>query len=203
VGSQARALLLTLIAGKGYVARDAAGLEHLPKDLRPLLRRLGVTFGALDVFARDLLKPAPRQILHAIGADRRPLNAAMISVLPGQGRLPSGYRPAGGQFVRIDVAEKILRAAHEARAKASQRRFRVDPALAVSTGLVEEGFRRLLGAGGFKLVRARKLAENAFGPPAPDTWEWHPSRAKQPPVRAGQPRPSTGGAFAALADLVR
>jgi len=201
VGSQARALLLTLIAGKGYVARDAAGLEHLPKDLRPLLRRLGVTFGALDVFARDLLKPRPRQVLHAIGADRRPLSEAMVAVLPGKARLPSGYRPAGDQFVRIDVAEKILRAAHEARAKAPARRFRVDPALAISTGLAEGGFRRLLGAAGFRLQRGRKLAGGAFGPPAPDTWEWHPSRAKA--TRPEPPRTSNGGAFAALADLVR
>ncbi len=204
VGSQARALLLTLIAGKGYIAREAAGLEHLPKDLRPLLRRLGVTFGALDIFVRDLLKPGPRQLLHAIGADRRPLSAAMVSVLPGDGQLPSGYRPAGRQFVRIDVAEKILRAAHEARAQSGgQRRFRVDPALAISTGLSEEGFQRLLGAAGFRLVRARKLAPGAFGPPAPDHWEWHRARAKPAPAGVKAPRPPAGGAFAALADLVR
>lgn len=209
VGSQARALLLTLIAGQGYVARDAAGLEHLPKELRPLLRRLGVTFGALDVFARDLLKPAPRRLLHAIGADLRPLSEAMVSVLPGEGRLPSGYRPAGGQLVRIDVAEKILRAAHEARAGAGAgaangaagRRFRLDPALAVSTGLTLENFHRLLGAAGFRVNRARKLAEGAFGPPAPDTGEWRPTRPKQP--RGQPPRATHGGAFAALADLVR
>ena len=201
VGSQARALLLTLAAGKGYVARDKAGLEHLPKELRPILRRLGVTFGALDVFARDLLKPGPRQILHAIGADRRPLSAAMASVLPGEGQLPSGYRPAGKQFVRVDVAEKILRAAHEARAKAGGRRFRIDPSLAISTGLSLDAFHRLLGAAGFRLTRARPLSENTFGPPAPDSWEWRPSRNK--PVREERSPPPAGNAFSALADLVR
>ncbi len=201
VGSQARALLLTLAAGKGYVARDKAGLEHLPKELRPILRRLGVTFGALDVFARDLLKPGPRQILHAIGADRRPLSVAMASVLAGDGRLPSGYRPAGKQFVRVDVAEKILRAAHEARAKAGGRRFRVDPSLAISTGLSPDAFQRLLGAAGFRLNRARPLAGGTFGPPAPDSWEWRPSRNR--PVREERSAPPAGNAFAALADLVR
>ena len=47
-GSQARALLLNLIAGHGYVTREQAGLEHLPKEMRPFLRKIGVTFGALE-----------------------------------------------------------------------------------------------------------------------------------------------------------
>ena len=201
VGSQARALLLTLAAGKGYIARGKAGLQNLPKELRPILRRLGVTFGALDVFARDLLKPAPRQVLHAIGADTRPLSAAMASVLPGEGRLPSGYRPAGSQFIRIDVAEKILRSAHEERAKAGGRRCRIDPALAISTGLTPDSHERLLGAAGFRRIPARKLAADAFGPPAPDCWEWRPARGKQ--VREERAAHKPSGAFAALADLVR
>jgi len=201
-GSQARALLLTLIAGKGHVAREKAGLQHLPKELRPFLRRLGVTFGALDVFSRDLLKPAPRQLLHAIGADRRPLDEAMIPVVEGARKLPSGYRPAGRQFVRIDVAEKILRAAHEARSKSGSRKFHLDPALAISTGLAEDSFHRLLGAAGFRVQRGRKLAEGAFGPPAPDRWEWRPSRRRQQRAERRE-EPAQGNAFAALKDLVR
>jgi len=45
-GSQARALLITLIDARGVVSRENAGLEHLPKEMRPFLRKLGVTFGA-------------------------------------------------------------------------------------------------------------------------------------------------------------
>ncbi|MEM7689190.1 MAG: helicase-related protein [Pseudomonadota bacterium] len=123
-GSQARALLITLIDARGVVSREKAGLEHLPKEMRPFLRRLGVTFGALDIFARDLLKPAPRQLLHALGLDPRPLEPAMRSVLPEtaleKGRLPAGYRPAGSQAIRVDLAEKILRAAFDARAAANE-----------------------------------------------------------------------------------
>ena len=63
-------MLLNLIAGQGQVARASSGIEHLPKDMRPVLRRLGVTFGALDVFAPALLKPAPRQVLRRLGVDR-------------------------------------------------------------------------------------------------------------------------------------
>ncbi|MEM7665401.1 MAG: helicase-related protein [Pseudomonadota bacterium] len=203
-GSQARALLITLIDARGVVSREKAGLEHLPKEMRPFLRKLGVTFGALDIFARDLLKPAPRQLLHALALDKRPLEPAMLPVLAETKRLPAGYRPAGEQAIRVDLAEKILRAAFDARAKATgttskerHPRFRLDLALPVSIGLEEENARRLLGSAGFRLQRARKLADGAFGPPAPDSWTWRPRRAgekdgqrpqrrRKPDARKGQ-----------------
>ncbi|UAB79598.1 helicase [Erythrobacter sp. SCSIO 43205] len=119
-GSQARALLVTLIDARGVVAREKAGLEHLPKEMRPFLRKLGVTFGALDIFARDLLKPAPRQLLHALGLDERPLQEAMLPVLSDTKQVPAGYRMAGTQVIRVDLAEKILRAAFDTRAKAGE-----------------------------------------------------------------------------------
>ena len=175
-GSEARALLLSLIAGHGHVTREAAGLEHLPKETRPFLRRIGVSFGALDIFAAALLKPAPRQLLHALGADTRPVNAAMIPVIEGSRHLPSGYRHAGKQAVRIDIAEKIFRAAHDARGKSTRRKFILNPALAISTGLTPDSYLRLLGQAGFRSTPARALAAGAFGPPAPDQWEWRPSR---------------------------
>jgi ATP-dependent RNA helicase SUPV3L1/SUV3 len=195
-GSQARALLLTLIAGHGFVTREKAGLEHLPKEVRPFLRRLGVTFGALDIFAPALLKPAPRRILRAIGVDRRPLNEAMIPVIDGTGKHPSGYRPAGKQAVRIDIAEKVLKAAHEARAKSAKKRFIINPALAISTGLTPDSFKRLIGAAGFRIHPAKVLAEGVFGPPAPDSCEWRPSRSKpQHKSKSGQGRGQSGGQF--------
>ena len=120
-GSQARALLVTLIDARGVVAREKAGLEHLPKEMRPFLRKLGVTFGALDIFARDLLKPAPRQLLHALGLDDRPLQEAMLPVISESKAIPAGYRLAGSQVIRVDLAEKILRAAFDTRAKAAEK----------------------------------------------------------------------------------
>ena len=113
VGSEARALIHTLIAGCGMVSRERAGLEHLPKDLRPILRKLGVTFGALDIFVPALLKPAPRRLLHSLGLDRRDCQEAMLPVITGRKSLPSGYRRAGEQSIRIDLAEKIIRNAVE------------------------------------------------------------------------------------------
>lgn len=186
-GSQARALLITLIDARGVVSRENAGLEHLPKEMRPFLRKLGVTFGALDIFARDLLKPAPRQLLHALALDKRPLEPAMLPVLSESRRLPAGYRPAGSQIIRVDLAEKILRAAFDMRAKATDKtkdrhpRFRLDLALPVSIGLEEDNARRLLGSAGFRVQRARSLAEEAFGPPAPDSWIWRPRRNGERP----------------------
>jgi len=208
-GSQARALLITLIDARGVISREDAGLEHLPKEMRPYLRKLGVTFGALDIFAPALLKPAPRRLLHALGLDLRALNEAMLPVLAegswAKGRLPAGYRYAGSQAIRVDLAEKILRAAFEARAVVSAAKpkernlpFRIDLALPVSIGLEAENARRLLGSAGFRCDRARPLPEGAFGPPAPDRWHWRPrrpgDREERRPARrdaraeSGQPR---------------
>ena len=205
-GSEARALIITLIDARGTISREKAGLEHLPKETRPFLRKLGITFGALDIFARDLLKPAPRQLLSALGLDTRPLEPAMLPVIAEAKRLPAGYRPAGSQAIRVDLAEKILRAAFEARAKATDAhkaaqkdlpkerktrsvRFRLDLALAVSIGLEADNACRLLGSAGFRLQRARKLAEGAFGPPTPDAWTWRPRRPDEGPRGKSAPKP--------------
>lgn len=195
-GSQARALVITLIEARGVISREEAGLENLPKEMRPYLRKLGVTFGALDIFDAPLLKPAPRRLLHALGLDPRPVQEAMLPVLAegswAKGRLPAGYRYAGSQAIRVDLAEKIFRAAFEARAKVAEahpkernRPFRLDLALAVSVGLEADNARRLLGSAGFRCDRARALPEGAFGPPAPDRWFWRPRKAGERDERRG------------------
>jgi ATP-dependent RNA helicase SUPV3L1/SUV3 len=195
-GSQARALVITLIEARGVISREEAGLENLPKDMRPYLRKLGVTFGALDIFAAPLLKPAPRRLLHALGLDPRPLNEAMLPVLAegswAKGRLPAGYRYAGTQAIRVDLAEKILRAAFDGRAavvaahpKERNLAFRLDLSLSVSIGLEAENARRLLGSAGFRCDRARALPEGAHGAPAPDRWHWRPRRPGEAQERRG------------------
>lgn len=199
-GSQARALVITLIEARGVISREEAGLENLPKEMRPYLRKLGITFGALDIFDAPLLKPAPRRLLHALGLDLRPLNEAMLPVLAegswAKGRLPAGYRYAGNQAIRVDLAEKIFRAAFDARAavttahpKERNRPFRLDLSLAVSVGLEAENARRLLGSAGFRCDRARPLPEGAQGAPAPDRWHWRPRRPEEREARRTERRP--------------
>lgn len=203
-GSQARALVITLIEARGVISREEAGLENLPKEMRPYLRKLGVTFGALDIFDAPLLKPAPRRLLHALGLDPRPLQETMQPVLAEgswpRGRLPAGYRYAGSQAIRVDLAEKILRAAFDARAAVTAARpkernpaFRLDMALSVSIGLEPDNARRLLGSAGFRCDRARALPEGAHGAPAPDRWHWRPrrpgEREDRRPERRGERRP--------------
>lgn len=190
--TEARALLIALIEARGVISREEAGLQHLPKEARPFLRKLGVTFGALDIFAAPLLKPAPRRLLHALGLDQRPLSEAMLSVLAEggwpKGRLPAGYRLAGAQAIRVDLAEKVFRAAFEARsAKPNAPHFRLDLALPISIGLAEDNARRLLGSAGFRGDRARALPEGAHGAPAPDRWTWRPRRNDAPRKNGGRP----------------
>ena len=93
-----------------------------------------------------------------------------------KGPLPAGYRRAGEQAIRADLAEKILRAAFDARAKADGKLFRISTALGVSIGLEEGNLIRLLQSAGFKLQRAPALADEIFGPGAPDRWNWRPRR---------------------------
>jgi ATP-dependent RNA helicase SUPV3L1/SUV3 len=202
-GPEVRALLLTLADRAGTVPRESAGLAAIPKDKRSLLRRLGVTIGALDVFVPGLLKPAPRALLHAVGADPRPVREAMEAVVGGGGQVPAGYRRAGQQAIRVDMAEKLFRAAHERRSAAGGRGFTIDPALATSMGLTPDNFIRLMRDAGFRPGQVRRLPEGAQGPPAPTVWCWRPPRNDRPPDSQAPPRPREGSAFAALADLVR
>nr|WP_237437766.1 helicase-related protein [Altericroceibacterium endophyticum] len=205
-GSEVRALLLTLAGRAGVVQREAAGLAHIPKEKRPFLRKLGVTIGALDVFVPMLLKPAPRQLLRAIGSDRRPVRDAMEAVIEGGKHVPAGYRRAGKQLIRVDMAEKLFRAAHEQRASAKNpRSFQIDIALPTSMGLHQENYLRLMRDAGFKASFPRQLPDNAFGPPAPINWSWRPPRKDVQPRKDNKrpAKPSEGNAFAALADLVR
>ncbi|GAA0265704.1 hypothetical protein GCM10009127_01250 [Alteraurantiacibacter aestuarii] len=203
-GSEVRALLLTLVDRNGTVQRESAGLAAIPKEKRPYMRRLGVTIGALDVFVPALLKPGPRQLMRELGIDRRPLNPNMEAVIEAPRQIPAGYRRAGRQAIRIDMAEKLFRAAHDQRGKSSGRGFSVDSALATSMGLQADSFERLMRDAGFRAGEQKQLAEGVFGPPRPRPWSW------RPPRKDSQPRPdrqaskpvAVNSVFAGLADLI-
>ena len=209
LGADARAIVHALIEGHGVAPRAATGLAALPRELRPLLRRLGIVFGSLDLFVPALLKPGARRIVRTLGIDPRPMCDAMTPVvaLNGDASVPGGYRRAGGHAIRVDIAEKLLRSAHDRRRKQGHR-FVVDRALAVSTGLTVQSFDRLLSAGGFRRHHTRALRDGEAGPPAPDLFSWRGLRN----ASAGKRRVCGGAServkidpdspFAALASLV-
>jgi len=202
-GSEVRAVLLAVAGGNGAIAREQAGLGQVPKEKRALLRRLGVTIGSLDLFVPALLKPGARRVLRAIGADRRPLQEGMEAVIASGRHLPAGYRRAGSQAIRVDLAEKLFRTAHEQRERSRGRDFGVDARLATSMGLLPDNFRKLMREAGFRPAQERTLADGAFGPPAPPAWNWRAPQRDQRRQERNAVRPKEGNAFAALAGLVR
>lgn len=187
-GSEVRALLIALIEHNGVIARGQAGIGHIPLEKRHFLRRLGVMIGALDVFVPALLKPAPRRLLRAIGVDQRPDGGIMGSVIDARQKFPSGYRRAGNQAIRVDMAEKLFRVAHDRRVAATSRRFQMDNALGISMGLAPAAINQLMReAGFFRQNRPEPLANGAYGPPAPGFWAWQPGR-KQAQSKRSSPK---------------
>ncbi|WP_298189494.1 helicase-related protein [Novosphingobium sp.] len=204
-GPDLRALLLLLVAGGGVLPRENAALERLDTRQRDALRRLGVRTGALDLFLPAVLKPGPLALWCRLAALRGEAPAAPARNMPPvvtTKAAPAGYRRAAGQAIRVDMAEKLLQAAHRRRIGAAGKRYPLDPALARSMGLATAGYAALLRAAGFRVHMARLLADAVHGPPAPPMWDWRPPRAA-PARTAATPLPSPTGAFSALAELIR
>ena len=204
-GPDLRALLLRLVAGGGVLARDDAGLERLDPRQRDMLRRLGLRIGTIDLFMPALLRAAPLALWCGLAGLRGAAPVAPPANLPpvvNAGGPPAGYRRVGAQAIRIDMAEKLLQAAHRRRIAAAGRRYPLDPALARSMGLATAGYAALLRTAGFRVHMARPLADAAHGAPAPPMWDWRPPRSAPPP-RVSRSAPPLTGAFAALAELIR
>jgi ATP-dependent RNA helicase SUPV3L1/SUV3 len=189
-----RALLAPLAEAGGLVPRrEIEGvLATLTREDRVAARKLGVSIGALDVFAPALLKPEPLRWRSALLAvrERRPMPALPppgAVLLPGGGELP-GFRRIGSQQVRIDMVERIARAAHEARE--GKRPFVPDPSLATSVGLEPATLKRLMLQLGFRALPAAKGEGEAW------RWQGRRRRDEQAPANPNSP-------FAALAGLRR
>ena len=208
-GPELRALLIRLVEAGGLLGRGASGLDELDISKRDQLRRLGVRIGALDIFLPTMLRPAPlaqwRQLAKIAG--REPVDAILDGMPPvvTAPRAPLGYRSLGGaashgQSLRIDMAEKLLREAHDIRTAVGRKPFVLNPARAVSMGLSTASYAWLLRLGGFRPLMPRSLSDEHFGPPQPLRWRWRPERRSMP---MASPPLREGGAFAALAELVR
>lgn len=197
-----RALLAPLVEAGGILPRQSAlgPLGALDKEQRYRIGRLGLTIGALDIFHAKLLKPEAIRWRLALGAilARNPMPASPpegAALLPEpKGNALATYRTAGfrgfaGQMLRIDMAERIARAAHEARD--GKNPFAPDPALTTSIGLSTAAVAQLMKALGFQLV------DTANDPEKRTQWIWRGRRA--PKARVSRPVP--GNAFAKLAEL--
>ena len=185
-----RAVAAALLDAGAILPRRAAGdgVERLDLAERKRLRKAGITIGSLDLFDPRLLKPEAARwraaLLAASAAPAPPLPPEGATVLP-RGEA-AGFRNLGAQAVRIDLVERIARAAHDARK--GKEPFAPDPALATSMGLGPDTLDRLMTELGF---RAAAPADGAR------RWQWR----GRPRARAASPaRPKPGNAFAALAD---
>ena len=195
-----RAVAAGLVANGGFLDRGdlAQVVERLDPLDRKRLRAAGTTLGAVDLFDARLLKPGAARWRRALLAAR---DAAVVAPPPRDGAtvldrgspgatLAHGFRRVGVQAVRVDLVERIARAAHDARARdgAGRKPFALDPALATSIGLTAPTLARLMAGLGFR--------------PAPSDdvprWVWR----GLPQAKPDAPRDAArGGAFAALADL--
>jgi ATP-dependent RNA helicase SUPV3L1/SUV3 len=196
-----RALLAPLADAGGTIGRRPLEdvLAALDKPLRQQAARIGIKLGTLDIFVTALLKPEAMRWRAALAAARDdavmpqlpPAGASVIATpadpVASDAAARGGYRPLGGQMLRIDLAERLARLAHDKRE--GRGAFAPDPALATSLGLRPASFAQLMLALGFR------PAEPSADAPHPN-WVWRgPRRAP------AAPPPRHGNAFAALAAL--
>ncbi|MEG8041112.1 helicase-related protein [Sphingomonas sp. LR60] len=195
-GPVLRSIAAAMEAGAGFAQRlplrDA--VEALSSGQRQWLRRQRITIGALDLFDPRLLKPAAqawrRALLAAYGTPIPAVPPAGATSLPRgtPGAVPlMGHRALGGQAVRIDLVERVARAAHDARGANGRTPFAPDPALAVSIGLEPATIARLMAELGFRPVATLDTAPHYV-------WRGRP--------RAKVAAPDPANAFAALAGLM-
>ncbi|QDZ08543.1 helicase [Sphingomonas panacisoli] len=195
-GGPLRAVAGALLEAGGLLPRRAIGrqIEALDPPARKRLAKIGVTIGTLDLFAPAQLKPQAaqwRRMLMRLGDGPREGATVLSKGAPGAD-LPHGFRPLGTQAVRVDLAERIARAAHDARLKQSKTGrapFLLDPALATSIGLHPDTLARLMAQLGFRTARP-----DAEGRPQ---WLWHGLTPNAKPTA-----PRKDNAFAALAGML-
>jgi ATP-dependent RNA helicase SUPV3L1/SUV3 len=183
-----RALLALLVDEGGIVARDSAAgaLAALDKEQRRAVTKLGVRIGALDLFMPGVLKPEAMRWRAAFRATAagQPMpelpahNAVVLPTPPDRALLARlGFRAAGPQMIRVDMAERIAHRAHEART-AGEAQEPLDPALVISLGLAPEAVGKLMRDIGFRPSEAAPYwvwsgRERRRRPRAPDKGSHH------------------------------
>ncbi|MEC3910475.1 helicase-related protein [Sphingobium sp. CR2-8] len=190
-----RAVFAQLADAGGVIARTElnSALGHLDKDQRHLLRKAGIDIGVLDIYHAGLLKPGAARWRSALLAARigkpcLPLPGPGLTLIPAgddrhaqMGARIAGFRGFGDQMLRIDMAERMARTAHEAIAK-NEAFTHVSPQI-VSLGLSEPSFLQLMRLAGFRPIEApapKPAAETVEGVEASEGAE--ASEAAEAPV---------------------
>ncbi len=203
-----RALLVQLVEAGGAIPRTEAEplIAALDGPSRQVLQRLGVRLGSLDIFCAAMIRADCQAMLRLMRAVRagaalpealdpaiESLRAVVpASALPGEGH--PAYRGLGDQALRVDMAEKLIRAAHDAKGNAAS--FAIDPALAISMGLTAANAERLMRAAGFRREATPADAGADAGSDKQRLWRWRGlARKKAQGPAAGQ---ENRGHFAAL-----
>jgi len=169
-----RALLAPLAEAGGVLPRESLekALAALDREGRHRAGRLGLVIGTLDLFHPQLLRPEPLRWRAALLGTKR---GVLMPALPPPGAAmlatPSAFpefRIFGAQALRIDLVERIARAAHDARD--GRKPFVPDPSLATSLGLSADSLGRLMRLLGFEAheqswrwrgrIRARETTTN-------------------------------------------
>ncbi|MEE9433038.1 MAG: helicase-related protein [Sphingorhabdus sp.] len=144
------------IAGRQYLS-DA--IRALPKEARGAARKGGIVFGALDIFHHQAMKPAAVKWRMALFAAR---DEKPVAELPPESAVHlaewtfasaadcrnAGYRRVGDEYLRIDLAERVIKKAHEARSEKNI--FGMDLSFATSLGVSEKGLAALMRDAGFR-----------------------------------------------------
>lgn len=123
----ARGVAFRLVENLGNIERIdvAEDIRKLDQDVRAVMRRFGVRFGAHTIFLPALLKPAPSQLLAELWAlgqpDKDIPGLQEIPQLSASGRTSvpvdetfsaalykiAGYRVCGKRAVRVDILERL------------------------------------------------------------------------------------------------
>ncbi len=155
-----RGLFAQIVDAGGILPRREVdrAVRALDNDMRGHARRAGLVFGALDIFHHALMKPGATLWRTALFAalDEQPLadlppdNAVHLKqwTFGNPNMAPRlGFRRVGEEYVRVDMAERLIKQAHEARQQGDM--FEIDGNLATSLGLSSDCHEALLAMAGF------------------------------------------------------
>jgi ATP-dependent RNA helicase SUPV3L1/SUV3 len=156
-----RSVLALLVDEGGIVAREAVAkpLAQLDREERRRIARLKIRIGALDLFMPEVLRPEARRwraALRSAAAGEKmpalpPESSVVLPIPPDKDRdllTRLGFRALGPQMLRVDLAERLAKHAHEARA--GKQPQVVDEALITSLGLQPQAVAKLLKDIGFR-----------------------------------------------------